>query len=48
MILVNSVMPESTKTLEEARGKVVSDYQNQIETDWINNLIERYTVKVND
>ncbi len=48
VVVVNSVLPKSSKTLDEARGKVVSDYQNQIESDWINALNERYTVKVND
>ncbi|MFK7782488.1 peptidylprolyl isomerase [Psychroserpens sp.] len=46
VIKVNDVMPKGEKTLEEARGKVVSDYQNQIEDDWIAALNKRYTVKV--
>ena len=47
VVMVNSVMPKSAKTLNEARGKVVSDYQNQIESEWIKSLNERYAVKVN-
>ncbi|MBR9846832.1 MAG: peptidylprolyl isomerase [Algicola sp.] len=47
VIMVNKVIPESHKTLDEARGKVVSDYQNQLESDWIKSLNERYTVEVN-
>ena len=47
VILVDSVMPKSIKTLSESRGRVVSDYQNQIEKDWIKSLNERYSVKVN-
>ncbi|WP_456441132.1 peptidylprolyl isomerase [Psychroserpens sp.] len=47
VVMVNSVMPKTAKTLDEARGKVVSDYQNQIESDWIKSLNERYAVKVN-
>jgi peptidyl-prolyl cis-trans isomerase SurA len=47
VIMVNSVMSKSVKTLDEARGRVVSDYQNQIENDWIKSLNDRYTVKVN-
>lgn len=47
VIMVNSVMSKSEKTLDEARGRVVSDYQNQIENDWIKSLNDRYTVKVN-
>lgn len=45
---VDSLMPESYKTLDEARGKVVSDYQNQIENDWIESLNERYKVEVSN
>jgi peptidyl-prolyl cis-trans isomerase SurA len=48
VVMVNAVMPKSPKTLEEARGKVVSDYQNQIEADWIKELHEHYTVKLDD
>lgn len=47
VVMVNSVLPKGSKTLDEARGRVVSDYQNQIENDWIKSLNERYTVKVN-
>lgn len=47
VVIVNSVLPKGPKTLDEARGRVVSDYQNQIENNWIKSLNERYTVKVN-
>lgn len=47
VIMVNNVISKSYKTLDAARGKVVSDYQNQIEKDWIKSLNERYKVKVN-
>jgi len=47
VVVVNSVLLKGSKTLDEARGRVVSDYQNQIETDWIKSLNERYAVKVN-
>lgn len=46
VVIVNSLLPKGPKTLEEARGKVVSDYQNKIENDWITSLKERYSVKV--
>ena len=47
VLMVNDVFPKTYKTLDEARGKVVSDYQNQIEIDWIKSLNERYNVEVN-
>lgn len=36
------------KELSEAKGKVVSDYQNFLEQEWIKDLKARYTVKVNE
>ena len=47
VILVNKVLPANNKTLQEARGKVVSDYQNYIEGNWVQLLNERFEVKVN-
>ncbi len=47
VFVVKEVKLESQKTLEEARGKVISDYQNQIEADWIKALNERYNVVIN-
>lgn len=47
VIMVNDVISKTYKTLDEARGKVVSDYQNQIESDWVKSLKERFEVKVN-
>ncbi|MGS2727830.1 peptidylprolyl isomerase [Psychroserpens sp. BH13MA-6] len=44
---VHSVMPEGQKTLDESKGKVVSDYQNYIEENWVNSLNERFDVDIN-
>jgi peptidyl-prolyl cis-trans isomerase SurA len=44
---VKSVIPPSPKTLKEARGYVVSDYQDQLEKDWIDALRKEYPVVVN-
>ena len=48
VIRVDEVLPKREKTLEEAKGKVISDYQNQIENDWIEALNNRYKVEVNE
>ncbi|MEY8847271.1 peptidylprolyl isomerase [Psychroserpens sp. XS_ASV72] len=48
VIKANKILPKGQKTLDEAKGKVISDYQNQIETDWIETLNQRYNVKIND
>ncbi|RKE92178.1 peptidylprolyl isomerase [Ichthyenterobacterium magnum] len=48
VIDVSKVMPQGIKTFDEARGKVISDYQNSIETNWLDTLGKRYNVKIND
>ena len=48
VVLVNSVLPAGGKTLEEAKGKVISDYQNYIEDNWVKTLNERFEVKLNE
>lgn len=35
------------KTLEEAKGLYVSDYQNYLEEEWIKELRKKYKIKVN-
>lgn len=45
---IEEVMPPSPKTLKEARGYVVADYQDFLEKQWLEELRKDYTVKVND
>lgn len=47
VIMVKKVLPADFKTLEEARGRVVSDYQAYLENEWLKSLSERFTVKRN-
>ena len=47
VVQVNDIRPESVKTLEEAKGLVISDYQEYVEKEWLEELKERYKVKVN-
>jgi len=44
---VKAVLPAGIKTLEEAKGSVINDYQIEIEANWINDLHNRYNVEVN-
>jgi peptidyl-prolyl cis-trans isomerase SurA len=48
VVLINEVIPSTMQSLEEARGKVVNDYQNEIETVWIEELKSRFPVEVNE
>ncbi len=44
---INKVMPAGPKTLEEARGKVVNDYQQHLENNWVKDLKQEFNVSVN-
>ncbi|MFP4525379.1 MAG: peptidylprolyl isomerase [Bacteroidales bacterium] len=41
------IIQERIKTLKEARGEVIADYQEQLEEEWINELREKYQVDIN-
>lgn len=47
IIKVNKVLIETNKTLDEAKGAVISDYQDVVEKNWLKELGGKYTVKVN-
>ncbi|WP_421946149.1 hypothetical protein [Pedobacter sp.] len=36
------------KPLSEVRGEVVADYQQKLEENWLNNLKQKYQVKINE
>ena len=44
---VVEIMPSRRKSLKEARGYVVADYQDQLEKRWITELKRTYDVEVN-
>ncbi|MFK7833993.1 MAG: peptidylprolyl isomerase [Winogradskyella sp.] len=48
VIDVKDVLPAGQKTLEEAKGKVINDYQAEIETNWIQDLYNRFEIEVNN
>lgn len=47
VINVNEILPAGTKTLKEAKGMVINDYQNEIETNWVKSLYDRFSIEVN-
>ena len=47
VIDVKAVLPAGQKTLEEAKGNVINNYQEEIETNWINELYKRFKVEIN-
>ncbi|WP_034261695.1 peptidylprolyl isomerase [Altibacter lentus] len=47
LVKVDKILPPGPKTLEEVRGKVLSDYQNYVEENWMQSLRSKYKVEVN-
>ncbi|MCC9137218.1 peptidylprolyl isomerase [Pontibacter silvestris] len=46
LIIISDVLEPSYKQLNEVRGITISDYQNYLEQQWVNQLREKYPVKV--
>lgn len=44
---IKELLPVSDKSLGEARGYIVADYQDQLEREWVAELRKAYEVKVN-
>ncbi|MBL7929220.1 MAG: peptidylprolyl isomerase [Bacteroidia bacterium] len=45
---IKSVLEPMPKSLDEAKGLVTSDYQNNLEQQWLIELRSKYEVKIND
>jgi peptidyl-prolyl cis-trans isomerase SurA len=46
--ILKKIMPVRNKTLKEARGYVVAEYQDHLEKEWITELATKYKVQVNE
>lgn len=48
-VLVNAseILPAGPKEFDEVQGRVLSDYQAQLEVEWMESLREKYPVEVN-
>jgi peptidyl-prolyl cis-trans isomerase SurA len=44
---IEKILPPSEKTLKEARGYVIADYQDYLDKKWLEELKKDYKVKVN-
>ncbi|MBL7887870.1 MAG: peptidylprolyl isomerase [Flavobacterium sp.] len=44
---VNKVIPETNKSFDECKGKIVNDYQQYLEQNWVNELKKEFKVNVN-
>jgi peptidyl-prolyl cis-trans isomerase SurA len=47
VVFVSKLLPKGLKSFDEAKGKIVSDYQNYIEDSWLKELNSKYKVEVN-
>lgn len=47
VVLIKDLLPESQQTFEEAKGKVMSDYQETKEANWLKVLASKYKVEIN-
>lgn len=45
---VEKILPPSPKTLKQARGYVVADYQDHLEREWVKELKKTYDIKINE
>lgn len=45
---IKAVLPAGVKTLEEAKGNVINDYQAEIEANWLAGLKDRFKVSINE
>lgn len=43
-----ALLEPTTKSLDEARGQAISDYQGYLEKEWIAELRKKYPIKLND
>jgi peptidyl-prolyl cis-trans isomerase SurA len=48
LIVVNQMIPAGALSFEDARASVISEYQNELEKNWLAALRKKYPVRVND
>lgn len=47
VVNVLNIIPASEKKLKDVKGRVLSDYQNDLETNWMEGLRQKYKVEIN-
>ncbi len=44
---IENIIPQTAKTIDEAKGYVIADYQEYLEKKWIEDLKNEYSVEIN-
>jgi len=44
---INKRLETAPKTLEEAKGKVINDYQQYLEQKWVSDLKQEFKININ-
>ncbi len=44
---IKNILPAGQKTFEECEGKVINDYQQYLEENWVSDLKKEFTIKIN-
>ncbi len=45
---IEEVIPPTEKTLDEARGYIIADYQDYLEKNWVQELAQEYPIVINE
>ncbi|MCZ6898613.1 MAG: peptidylprolyl isomerase [Bacteroidetes bacterium] len=48
LIIAKNILPPQSKSLDEIRGIVISDYQNLLEHEWVESLRKKYQTTINN
>ncbi len=48
VLYLKKIKPEKIPELNEIKGKVINDYQQYLEEQWLKELKQKYPVKVNE
>lgn len=48
VIVLNEVIEARNKDLSEAKGLITSDYQTYLEREWLKELAQKHTIKINE
>ncbi|TPN85347.1 peptidylprolyl isomerase [Aquimarina algicola] len=47
LMVVKDILPSRLKTFEETKGEVINDFQKNIESQWLDHLRSKYSVRIN-